>query len=117
MALADDEQVVQAIRAHGADPALRVGVRRGRPVRRADDLDPPGGEHRVEGHCQANGAGRGRWLCDTLRMKNETCSPSYKRHRFPRDIIAHAVWLYFRFALSYRDVEELLAERGVLVTD
>ncbi len=32
------------------------------------------------------------------------------------EIIAHAVWLYFRFALSYRDVEELLAERGVIVT-
>ena len=42
--------------------------------------------------------------------------PSYKRHRFPPAIISHAVWLYFRFALSYRDVEELLAERGVILT-
>ncbi len=42
--------------------------------------------------------------------------PCYKRHRFPPAIIGHAVWLYFRFALSYRDVEELLAERGVIVT-
>ena len=50
-------------------------------------------------------------------MKNETSAPSDKRHRFPPEIIAHAVWLYFRFALSYRDVEELLAERGVIVTD
>ncbi len=49
-------------------------------------------------------------------MKKETSAPSYKRHRFPPQIIAHAVWLYFRFALSYRDVEELLAERGVIVT-
>jgi len=49
-------------------------------------------------------------------MKNETSAPSYKRHRFPPEIIAHAVWLYFRFALSYRDVEELLAERGVILT-
>jgi len=40
----------------------------------------------------------------------------YKRQRFPPAIIGHAVWLYFRFALSYRDVEELLAERGVIVT-
>ena len=40
----------------------------------------------------------------------------YKRHRFPPAIIGHAVWLYFRFALSDRDVEELLAERGVIVT-
>jgi putative transposase len=49
-------------------------------------------------------------------MQKEARTPSYKRHRFPPAIIAHAVWLYFRFALSYRDVEELLAERGVLVT-
>src|SRR3974390_1669857 len=37
---------------------------------------------------------------------------SYRRHRFPPVIIQHAVWLYLRFTLSYRDVEELLAERG-----
>jgi putative transposase len=41
---------------------------------------------------------------------------SYKHHRFPAEIISHAVWLYFRFCLSYRDVEELLFARGVLVT-
>lgn len=35
----------------------------------------------------------------------------YKRHRFPVELIAHAVWLYFRFTLSLRDVEDLLAER------
>jgi putative transposase len=40
----------------------------------------------------------------------------YKRHRFPAEIISHCVWLYFRFCLSYRDVEELMAERGVLLT-
>src|SRR5215218_10512513 len=38
---------------------------------------------------------------------------SYARHQFPAEIIRHAVWLYLRFTLSYRDVEELLAERGV----
>jgi len=38
---------------------------------------------------------------------------SYARHRFPPAIIQHAVWLYFRFTLSYRDVEDLLAERGI----
>src|SRR3981081_4351794 len=44
-------------------------------------------------------------------------SPSrYKNHRFPIEIISHAVWLYFRFCLSFRDVEELLLERGVTVT-
>ncbi len=41
---------------------------------------------------------------------------SFKRHRFPPDVIRHAVWLYFRFTLSLRDVEEMLAERGIDVT-
>ena len=40
----------------------------------------------------------------------------YKRHRFPSEIIQHAVWLYYRFNLSYRDVEDLLAERGIIVS-
>jgi putative transposase len=43
-------------------------------------------------------------------------SPRYKRYRFPGGIISHAVWRYYRFRLSYRDVEELLAERGVAVS-
>jgi transposase-like protein len=38
---------------------------------------------------------------------------SFKRHRFPPEIIRHAVWLYARFTLSFRDVEELLAERAL----
>ena len=38
---------------------------------------------------------------------------SYARHQFPAEIIQHAIWLYLRFTLSYRDVEELLAERGI----
>lgn len=40
----------------------------------------------------------------------------FRRHRFPAEIIAHAVWLYYRFPLSHRDVENLLAERGISVT-
>ncbi len=40
---------------------------------------------------------------------------SYKRHRFPPQIIAHAVWLYFRFPLSLRLVEEMLLELGIIV--
>ena len=43
-------------------------------------------------------------------------SLSYARHRFPPAIIQHAVWLYFRFTLSYRDVEDMLAERGIDVS-
>ena len=38
---------------------------------------------------------------------------SYKRHQFPADVIRQAVWLYFRFTLSFRDVEEMLAQRGI----
>ncbi len=49
-------------------------------------------------------------------MKEQAPAPNYKRHRFPPAIIAHAVWLYCRFALRYRDVAGLLAERGVIVT-
>ena len=41
---------------------------------------------------------------------------SYSRHRFPADVIRQAVWLYFRFTLSFRDVEDLMAERGIDVS-
>jgi putative transposase len=41
----------------------------------------------------------------------------YRRHRFPADVIAHAVWLYFRFSLSLPMVEDLLAARGINVSD
>jgi transposase-like protein len=41
---------------------------------------------------------------------------TYKRHRFPPEIIKHAVWLYFRFNLSHRDIEDLLAKRGIMVS-
>ena len=41
---------------------------------------------------------------------------SFARHQFPPSIIRHAVWLYVRFTPSYRDVEELLAERGLDVS-
>ena len=43
-------------------------------------------------------------------------SPSYRGYRFPPEIISHAVWLYHRFRLSFRDVEDLLAQRGVTVS-
>ncbi len=47
-------------------------------------------------------------------MTNE--APSYHGYRFPSEIISHAVWLYRRFGLSFRDTEDLLAQRGVTVT-
>ncbi|GCF10351.1 IS6 family transposase [Dictyobacter arantiisoli] len=49
-------------------------------------------------------------------MKTNSIAPDYKGYRFPLEIISHAVWLYFRFSLSFRDVEELLAQRGIVVT-
>ncbi|CAA9267383.1 MAG: Mobile element protein [uncultured Chloroflexia bacterium] len=49
-------------------------------------------------------------------MQTTPLSLPYKGFRYPQEIISHAVWLYFRFSLSYRDVEELLAERGIIVT-
>src|SRR3954469_3222517 len=58
--------------------------------------------------CSSGQPGRIK-LCDMDQL-------SYRRHRFPAPIIQHAVWLYLRFTLSYRDVEELLAERGLEVS-
>ena len=42
--------------------------------------------------------------------------PNYRGYRFPPEIISHAVWLYHRFTLSLRDIEDLLAERNVIVS-
>jgi putative transposase len=43
-------------------------------------------------------------------------APSYKGFRFPVEIIAHGVWLYHRFPLSFREVQEMMRERGVVVS-
>jgi putative transposase len=48
-------------------------------------------------------------------MTTPAC-PSYAGHRFPAEIISHAVWLYFRFPLSLRRVDEILAARGITVS-
>ena len=45
-----------------------------------------------------------------------TSNRQYKRHRFPAEIMPYAVWLYHRFNLSHRDIEDLLAERGIVVS-
>ena len=45
-----------------------------------------------------------------------TRDPLYRGYRFHAEIISHAVWLYYRFALSHRDIEDLLAARGVQVS-
>jgi len=64
-------------------------------------------------YCQVNRGADviGLFLRHTPRM--HTSVSFYHRHRFPSEIISHCVWLYFRFALSFRDVEEMLAMRGV----
>jgi putative transposase len=49
-------------------------------------------------------------------MNTPAPTERYKNHRFPAEIISHGVWLYYRFCLSYRDVEELLFARGVIVS-
>ena len=54
----------------------------------------------------------GVWQTDVMKTK----PVNYQRHRFPSEIISHAVWLYHRFCLSFREVEKLLAERGITVT-
>ena len=41
---------------------------------------------------------------------------TYRRHRFPPEVIQYAVWLYYRFNLSHRGIEDLLAERGITVS-
>jgi hypothetical protein len=49
-----------------------------------------------------------------MRHTSQMCSISlYRRHRFPAEVISHCVWLYFRFALSLRDIEEMLAIRFI----
>ncbi|PWI08864.1 IS6 family transposase [Streptomyces sp. NWU339] len=48
--------------------------------------------------------------------RGSSASPSYKGHRYPVEVISHCVWLYFRFPLSFREVEELMPGRGVIVS-
>lgn len=55
--------------------------------------------------------------CDTRPRKETPIAPDYRGYRFPPETSAHAAWLYFRFALSLRDVEELLAAWRVVVSD
>jgi putative transposase len=49
-------------------------------------------------------------------MTQAARDPLYRRHRFPAEVIAHAVWLYLRFPLSLRMVEDRLSVRGVIVS-
>jgi putative transposase len=66
------------------------------------------------GHCHGKGLAA-RWETDNSEGMKPPPDPHY-RHRFPAEIISHAVWLYHVFSLSLRDVELLLAERGIVVS-
>ena len=56
-------------------------------------------------------------VCQSGRMITLSAATNDKHHRFPVESMSHAVWLYFRFCLSFREVEELVGDRGVVVTD
>ncbi len=58
----------------------------------------------------------GRRDCDYAAVMEQLRAPLYRRHRFPGEVIATAVWLYFRFPLSLRMVEDMLAMRGIIVS-
>ena len=55
-------------------------------------------------------------VCHTRCMNTPASGTRYKNYRFPAEIISHGVWLYYRFCLSDRDVEELLFVRGIIVS-
>src|SRR5690349_11208411 len=72
------------------------------------------GADRRRRHCHGNQGWRGRGSGEPGRMK--PAPDPHHRHRFPAEIISRAVWLYHMFSLSLRDIEMILAERGVLLT-
>lgn len=64
-----------------------------------------------QGYCQLNSSSVN--CADNLLMKK---SNIYAGYRYPSEVISHAVWLYHRFTLNFRDIEELLAARGIVVS-
>src|SRR3954454_22095288 len=70
--------------------------------------------HAVEGTVKLTACRGGRG--GVAERDDNACLPSYAGHRFPAEVISHAVWLYFRFPLSLRMVEEMLAARGIVVS-
>ena len=70
------------------------------------------------GHKCANGLVTPRWPCRVSAgpVPSSMTEISYSGYRFPPEIIHQSIWLYLRFTLSFRDVEDLLAERGISVS-
>jgi DDE domain len=92
---------------------------RARPVaQRAAAAPLPGAAGPSERHCQVDGVGGTRSLQDGVNQHGfvDATPSSYRGHRLPVEIISHCVWLYHRFPLSLRDVQEVMAERGVIVS-
>ena len=88
-------------------------MRRSRKSRTEAMTRRPARSLRTKRHCHgAPGLWRSRWPGSRTRMNKI----SYSGYRFPPEIIQQAIWLYLRFTLSLRDVEDLLAERGVAVS-
>lgn len=66
--------------------------------------------------CQIGRCGLGQLQMDHYGRVDATSSSLYKAYRYPVEIISHCVWLYHRFPLSFREVEEMMMERGVIVS-
>ena len=96
---------VRYLRAHG------LFVRRRRPGVAVVRQGPYPRQRVVGGHCQVVDL---VWCCQDWSFV--AIAARYKGYRYPIEVIGHAVWLYHRFALSLRDVEELMLARGVVVT-
>jgi hypothetical protein len=117
--------ICSEIRDHLVDPVRRPGQWRAPqdPCRkRHDDLVKfirPGDEamirdgsgQRWRRHCHAASGLRSRW-----RFGSQGDEEKYRGYRFPPEIIQQAIWLYLRFTLNLRGVEDLLVERGIMVS-
>jgi putative transposase len=118
------------VHAQGPDDAVVLRSQGNRQLRLQQGLAQvpvPHGEAQLR--ARAVGVVAGRRQQDGIDKLGRSCpyaqtvstrlarDPLYRGYRIPAEIISHAVWLYYRFHLSHRDIEDLLAERGVPVSD
>jgi hypothetical protein len=96
----------------GGGPLLRCGLFP--PLRCGGEpkvLEKRQGDHHQKRQCHSSGG-----ALPVMTAAAGMSPLSYARHQLPPAVIRHAIWFYLRFTLSYRDVEELLAERGTDVS-
>jgi len=104
------------------DAAITLHISQVSSVAGCCPLPPQSGQTRVSEHIRALSSCWVWWddlpvdLSWRDLLTGAVSSSLYKGHRYPVEIISHCVWLYFRFPLSYREVEEMMMARGVLVT-